>query len=312
MTNEHATGRDESGSPSSSLTRLTIGEVVKVLQPEFPELTMSSLRFLERIGLLAPERTPGGHRLYSLQDIERIRQIKRWQRARLSLAEIRERLERMAQHDPTKLAAQLLELLLQARTAEAEQLMHDAVESGMTLPVLFEYVFAPALRELGERWARGEITIGQEHEVSAAIRELVTMLTSQAPRPTITREPVVAACVEGELHELGLYMAACLLESFGYDVHYLGANTPIDDIVDAVRRWHAPLVVLAAVYPEHLPALLKTIERLDRLSPTVRPRWIVVGGHAALMQSSWPGRLPVIPLGHFPQSVEEFAQLLKT
>ncbi|WP_038037781.1 B12-binding domain-containing protein [Thermorudis peleae] len=74
--------------------------------------------------------------------------------------------------------------------------MHDAVESGMTLPVLFEYVFAPALRELGERWARGEITIGQEHEVSAAIRELVTMLTSQTPRPTITREPVVAACVK--------------------------------------------------------------------------------------------------------------------
>ncbi|WP_051913953.1 MerR family transcriptional regulator [Thermorudis peleae] len=68
---------------------------MKVLQPEFPELTMSSLRFLERIGLLAPERTPEDIGLYSLQDIERIRQIKRWQRARLSLAEIRERLERM-------------------------------------------------------------------------------------------------------------------------------------------------------------------------------------------------------------------------
>ncbi len=59
-----------------------IGEVVAALRPEFAELTASSLRFLEKQGLLSPKRTPGAHRLYSGQDVARIRLIKRLQSER--------------------------------------------------------------------------------------------------------------------------------------------------------------------------------------------------------------------------------------
>lgn len=60
----------------------TIGETLEQLQSEFPDLTLSSLRFLEKEGLLQPQRTPGGHRLYSDEDIARIRLIKRLQSQR--------------------------------------------------------------------------------------------------------------------------------------------------------------------------------------------------------------------------------------
>ncbi len=60
----------------------TIGKVVALLQKEFPDLTSSSLRFLEKEGLLHPQRTPGGHRLYSDGDIARIRLIKHLQSER--------------------------------------------------------------------------------------------------------------------------------------------------------------------------------------------------------------------------------------
>ena len=71
---------------------LPIGRVVAELQRAHPDVTHSSLRFLEREGLLVPTRTPGGHRLYSRHDLDRIRQIKAWQAQRLSLDEIRRRL----------------------------------------------------------------------------------------------------------------------------------------------------------------------------------------------------------------------------
>ncbi|HEV2122193.1 MAG TPA: MerR family transcriptional regulator, partial [Chloroflexota bacterium] len=71
---------------------LTIGQVVARLTENYPDVTPSSLRFLEREGLVEPERTPGGHRLYSNAHVEQVRRIKEWQRERLSLAEIRDRL----------------------------------------------------------------------------------------------------------------------------------------------------------------------------------------------------------------------------
>src|SRR5687767_5899676 len=74
------------------VTLLSIGQVVTHLQAEYPDVSHSSLRFLEREGLVTPHRTPGGHRLFTKQDVDRVRQIKRWQEQRLSLAEIRQRL----------------------------------------------------------------------------------------------------------------------------------------------------------------------------------------------------------------------------
>ena len=97
---------------------LSIGEVVGALAPEYPEVTPSSLRFLEREGLVVPQRTPGGHRLYRPADVGRLRRVKQWQRERLSLAEIRARL---AAHDrlpaPEQLAATFLEHALAGRPA---------------------------------------------------------------------------------------------------------------------------------------------------------------------------------------------------
>ena len=78
----------------------SIGRVVEQLQAEFPDVTISSLRFLEREGLLRPSRTAGGHRVYTTEHVERIRQIKRWQAQRLSLVEIRERLKAREQLPP--------------------------------------------------------------------------------------------------------------------------------------------------------------------------------------------------------------------
>src|SRR6478736_566737 len=71
---------------------LPIGRVVAELQRAHPEVTHSSLRFLEREGLVVPTRTAGGHRLYAPPDLDRIRQIKAWQAQRRSLDEIRGRL----------------------------------------------------------------------------------------------------------------------------------------------------------------------------------------------------------------------------
>ena len=72
----------------------SIGTVLAELQPDFPELTISKIRFLEAEGLITPERTPSGYRVYSAADVERLSYILSAQRDRFwPLKVIREALD---------------------------------------------------------------------------------------------------------------------------------------------------------------------------------------------------------------------------
>src|SRR5215210_7755608 len=59
---------------------MTIGQVCKALEQEFPDISISKIRYLEDQKLLSPRRTPGGYRLYSAGDVARLRTILRLQR----------------------------------------------------------------------------------------------------------------------------------------------------------------------------------------------------------------------------------------
>src|SRR6476646_10236102 len=77
--------------PDTLPSNLTIGAVCRMLGEEFDDISISKIRFLEDQKLIAPRRTQGGYRLFSLDDVERLRAILRMQRDEfLPLAVIRD------------------------------------------------------------------------------------------------------------------------------------------------------------------------------------------------------------------------------
>src|SRR5688500_4004394 len=139
---------------------IPIGAVVAAMHDAYPDVTHSSLRFLEREGLITAIRTPGGHRLFSPADVERIRQIKTWQAQRLSLDEVRQRLRDLDRLPaPAKLAESFLRQALGGELAAAYQTIIAADDVGLPLTRLFGEVLQPALTELGLRWERGELLV---------------------------------------------------------------------------------------------------------------------------------------------------------
>lgn len=75
-------------------SRMSIGEVLSLLRPEFPEISISKIRFLETEGLIEPERTPSGYRKFSHRDVERLRYVLTSQREHyLPLKVIKEHLD---------------------------------------------------------------------------------------------------------------------------------------------------------------------------------------------------------------------------
>ena len=94
---------------SRAATGIGIGEVVGSLRPEFPDVTLSKIRFLESEGLIAPRRTASGYRRYTHTDVERLRVVLRLQRDHyLPLKVIRDQLEEFDPQQQPEVAAPLL------------------------------------------------------------------------------------------------------------------------------------------------------------------------------------------------------------
>ena len=179
----------------------------------------------------------------------------------------------------SKLMARYMETLLAGNREEAAELIMKAVENGVSIRDIYLEVFKPGLYEVGRLWQSGQITVAHEHYFTAATQLIMSELYPRIHRHTAqNRGVVVAACVSGELHEIGLRMSADLLELEGWQTYYLGANTPAMSIVDIMREKKARLLVLSMCLPINGPELRALIAMVrQQLGGSVK---IIIGGYS--------------------------------
>jgi methanogenic corrinoid protein MtbC1 len=176
-----------------------------------------------------------------------------------------------------------LDALRAADVAGAYKVASGALEQGMPLSVLYQRVIAPAMHELGRLWAAGAITIADEHLATGLThRVLAAMrppeLFEQALESCADKPCALLAAVQGEQHALGLRMAADLLEDRGYQVAYLGADVPLEAVLQATRTLSPTLVGLSATMPE-------SRHRLEAVVAAVRSEYprlpLLLGGQGS-------------------------------
>lgn len=178
------------------------------------------------------------------------------------------------------LGARYLEEVLSGRREDACQLLLTAVEQDdLHVRDVYRRVLAPAQRELGRLWEARKISVAEEHLATATTQLAMARLFSQAPRKRPTLGVLVAACVEGDLHEVGLRMVADLFELSGWETHYLGANTPVWGLFELLRLRNADALAVSAVMPEYLPAVRAMIGSVREREEFAAVR-IIVGGRA--------------------------------
>ena len=138
-----------------------------------------------------------------------------------------------------------------------------------------ERLVVPLLHQVGDLWQRGVLRPAHEHLASTVVR---TLLESR-DRPDSSSAPgLVVTTPSGQLHEIGAMIVAATASMMGWDVIYLGANLPAEDIALASRQRGATAVALSIVYPSDDPRLLHEIATLRRL---VGDLPVVAGGRAA-------------------------------
>ncbi len=217
-----------------------------------------------RYGLVEPQRTAGGFRLYSDRDESRVRRMQALLRQGLSAAQAardvleEDGLNRRTKVVPEGLVAAIDEALLSFDEAGA----HDALDrlfSTAELEVALQNAILPELRSIGERWATGAVSVAQEHFSSTLIRGRLLALARGWDRGRGRR--AVLACVPGELHDIGLIAFGIVLHGQGWRILYLGQDTPIGTAVATSRRARADALVLVSVEARRFRAVAE--EGLD-------------------------------------------------
>jgi methanogenic corrinoid protein MtbC1 len=199
----------------------------------------------QRYGVLKPERTPGGQRRYSELDVARIE----WLKARLEEGyRIGEAASLLGTGERVPLSAdELRQEIVDATVRSDVSGLGNLVEQAVSLASLHDAFFgvlAPALTEVGTRWEAGELTVAQEHLATSTVRAAMQRMLADA-RAGI-RGVAVLACAPGEQHEIGLLMLAVLLRADGWQVAYLGADTPVLDAVELARTLGATALCFSA------------------------------------------------------------------
>ena len=199
-------------------------------------------------------------------------------------------------------AARYLELLRAMRADAALELVESVIQSGQPLERVYLDILAPALRETGTLWERGELSVGEEHTISEATQRIMSRIAPSpggwvAPSPGGRAAPTpgawasaggktcLALAVSREEHTIGARMVADLLRLDGWDVVFPRGNLSIRHVVEMLESNPPDLVALSVTLSENV-AEAETLIAVIREHRALRGVRILVGGQAFLGRPS--------------------------
>jgi DNA-binding transcriptional MerR regulator len=300
---------------------LSIGTCARMT--DLPEAT---LRIWERrYKFPQSSRTSGGHRLYSQEDVLRLKWVKAQLAEGMQVSQAIQALRRaeetkarqvegIAQPGAERLHgtdapiqvfhARFHDALVKRRLDDASLVLGEALAIYSIEDIIFQMVI-PSFQNIGEAWANGSLTVATEHLATNYLRQqLLAWLRLGSPAYAV--RPVVLACAPDELHEGGLLALGVMLRRLRWPIVYLGQATPLTDLSSAIADLAPSIVVFAAMTEEAGRALAGWPQQLSGavLEP---PPVIGYGGRAF---TTHPQLIEVTPGVFLGRTLQEGVEML--
>lgn len=168
-----------------------------------------------------------------------------------------------------------LEALTHGDARVATLIIDQALASGLVPSKIYFKVLMPAQRELGALWHEGKLTVAEEHlATQITLDQMARLRHLFRPKASLGVRALVAT-VDGDPHYIGCRVVADFLYLDGWEVDFVGTNTPSKDLVKMVQERDVHLVALGATLEETLPELSRVVGELRALP---RPPKIMLGG----------------------------------
>jgi len=253
-----------------------------------------------RYGLIKPVRTDSGHRVYTRADIDNIHRIVGLLDKGVAIGQVQRALgepEKGASRiEETGLWAGFRERMVMAITQFDESRLEDIYNEILAVyptDLVTRNVLLPLLVELGERWESTEGSVAEEHFFGVYLRNKLGARFHHRNRNN-TGPKLLAACLPGEQHEVGLLLFALAAHEQGHRLVLLGSDLPLADLPLAAKRSQSVAIVLSGsiepdpqILTEQLPALVAAVGML-----------IFIGGLTAVRRHDEIVAAGAIPLGN--------------
>jgi len=248
-------------------------------------VTETTIKRWADAGELPCVKTLGGHRKFAMQEVIEFAEQHSYPITGVLSAEMepgdREMLEFSVQtKNYRKISEILLDEALHGERKRLMELLSYLLKHGIAMSTLGDEIIRPAMVEIGEMWASGKLKINEEHIASHALLEAIIRLSPELYRKPSNGLSAVCACAEDEYHEIGLRILAYVLESEGWKVHYLGANTPFDTLRELFRAIKPDLVCLSYTMESPADQFMRKVKSLGTLVHSDMSTFVVGGFYA--------------------------------
>ncbi len=174
--------------------------------------------------------------------------------------------------------ASYFEKLISGNRYECSLIIKELKKSGIPVMKIYEEFFKKSLYKIGEMWEYNKISVAVEHMATSVTEGIMNELFPEIISFERKNRKVVVACIENETHQVGSRMVADIFEKNGWDSIYLGADTPINEIVKYCKEENPDVIALSLSVYLNIDILLKEIKELREITD----KTIIIGGQALI------------------------------
>ncbi len=238
-------------------------------------LSLTLIRAWERrYKIVDPVRTNTNRRLYSDEDIEKLKLLKKATDIGYSISSLasftKNQLQELLKEqidfeselnkDYNEYVDSIMNSIVNLKPFTLEQTLSQ-IKIDFNKTELIENIVIPIISKIGDYWRDGKIRILNEHFATAILKNFLSGLidnsikSENAPRIIITTP-------KHQYHELGALISANIASYEGWKIYYLGTDLPAEEIIAAANQINAKAVILSIVYPSDDPGIPIELEKL--------------------------------------------------
>lgn len=156
-------------------------------------------------------------------------------------------------------------------------IVKDLLDKDISLYSLYLDLFQRSLYQVGKLWETNQISVATEHMATAITETLLSLAYPKIFSAEHKGKKAVVSCLVNEYHQIGGKMVADIFELNGWDGYFLGANTPVDDLLDMIRGKQPDILALSVSIYFNMDSLYNTLEHIREKNQDLK---IIVGGQA--------------------------------
>ena len=169
---------------------------------------------------------------------------------------------------------------------KAIEYANKAIQGNMNLLDVVEKGFAAGIRKVGELWEEGDFFLPELMRGAEIMQKCLDLLIPhlKSASERVSRGKVVIATIEGDIHSIGKTIVATMLRAYGFEVFDLGADVPVEKIVEEAIEKKADIIGVSALLTTTMTSQKKVIELLKEKN-IVNKFKVILGG--APVTNTW-------------------------